>query len=315
MNSEIKEKYINKLGKRFSGGDKNKFRDAIITDFEELGYKSETITKRGKFLKVSNLYVGNIKTAKHFVIVPYDTLPKVFWPVNNCYPHDGYENVRRAFVPVYLPMLTGYCVLMLIFFMARSYVSVELYRLLIFLGYFIIAALVIAITIGFPNRHNAVRNSASICAALEIAKNLKPDKRKEVMFIFSDGNRTRNTGNKLVQEYFEEHKRNVSLISLYCIGRGNEIEIACDRSTRKIRDDMVKRYKGPNGLKITGKNLESEGKDNTNLECFNRAMMISSGERHEGILQVENVNTGKDTNVNEEIVDTVIDFMTKYLNN
>ena len=69
----MENKYSKEFGVRFSWTQKSKFLKEIEKDLKELGYESSIHSKRIRFSKVRNLIVGNLKSAKKIVIVPYDS--------------------------------------------------------------------------------------------------------------------------------------------------------------------------------------------------------------------------------------------------
>lgn len=313
MLNEIAKKYMDQYGCRFKGSQKRKFREAISHDFEQLGYKVETDTQRVKLSRVNNLYVGSIKQAKYVFVIPYNTPPKVFWFKNRIYPQDGYKQMRRMFFPRFVPMIAGYLVLLALLYIIPAFLpaSIATYFFIFVLLY--LAALVVFIVRGVPNKKNYVNNSASIAIALDMAEQLSPSQRKEVMFAFTDGNQVHlSNGNVAFQKYLvANNKASASLITLFCIGRGSQISYQVGRGLKNEARDMQKAYKGTTPIEIVqmGDDRKAEGI----LRDFSKAMMISTGDNEDGSLMVEGCATGKDHSVNMEMVERISESLVTFI--
>ncbi|MDF9825564.1 hypothetical protein M2475_001445 [Breznakia sp. PF5-3] len=313
MDNKLKEKYLNTFGKRFSKKEKQQFQTAITDEFHALGYKSEITSERSKFSKLENIYIGQPKQAKYAYVIPYNTPARVLWFKNKIYPHDGYFNMRKLFLPTYLPMFIGYGFLLAFVYLFPSFISKDVLNIFYPLCFLYLGVLIWFILHGFGNKHNYVNNSSAIALAVQLAENLPENRRKEVMFIFSDGNKPSTAlGNPQITKYLQEHnKLNLSLISLYCIGSGNTIELFCDRNTKSIGKELTKTYKGETSLKT--RHINDNDKNNTVIEGFPRAMMISSGTYEKDYFMVSDVGTPKDEHIEEFVIDTIYDILIDYM--
>lgn len=315
MNKEIWSKYTEKYGIRFLKKDKKKFQEAILDDFRNLGYEGEVITSRKGFGTVSNIHIGNPKQAKTCIVVPYDTPARVFWYKNPYYPQDGYHNFKKSFIPTYVPILLIYGIILVLSYVGpiimpkifnTAFMSVILMWLLLLL--------IVIVLKGIPNFNNAVRNSASLVIAYDIASKLSPAKRKEVMFVFTDCKK-RYYGNEFVNAYLDEHKKiSMPIISLYCLGDGNDIRILSSRNAKNLARAVSKEFKSEK-YKLTTKSVALNEQDNTSIQGFNHGILLSSGNLDkDNHLLVDNTALAKDKRVSETMCDDVVEMIVNYLN-
>lgn len=314
MKQELKEKYFHIYGKRFSKREKSKFQSEIIKDYQALGYDGEVISSRARFSKVRNIYIGNPKQAKVAYVIPYNTPAKVFWYKNVLYPHDGYYNMKKLFIPTYLPMFIAYALLLALVYVLPNFVGPTVLTVVYPLCFLYVFFLVWFILHGFKNKYNAVNNSAAIVLALSLAQDLPASKRRDAMFIFTDGNKPSSAlGNDGVMKYLLEHnKANLNLISLYCLGRGNEVQLLSDRFNKNLAKDFQKRWNSD--LKLHVRSINDTDKNNTVIEKLPHAMLFSSGELFKDILRIDGVATSKDRDVEDFIIDDMYTLLLDYMN-
>lgn len=312
MEFKLLDKYCKTYGSRFSKREKLKFTKAIIQDFEELGYTSDVQTFRGKIKKITNIYIGNPKQAKYIFIVPYNTPPKILWYKNNIYPHDGYYNHRKLFIPTFIPMFIAYAILLLMLFMIPQSSNTLLSSILFIIYIMYMIGLFTFVFSGLKNRHNYVNNSASIALAYEVAATLPIAKRKELLFIFTDGNKMPNTvGNKNVNQYLNEHhKTGASICTLYCIGRGDTIQILHDKGSKNTARDMTKNYKTS---KTRLYSINDSAKHGTIIESLPKALMVSSGELDNDKLCVRHTATSKDKTLDSAILEDTFQMLKRWV--
>lgn len=312
MNNTITNKYFNEISERFTRKNKKKFQQAIIEDFAKLGYSGEVDSQKKGFGKVENIYIGNVKQAKTVIAVPYDTPAKVFWFNNHHYPLNGYENLRRMFIPLYAPILITWAVILFLIYGIPAITGDKNNFVLALLAFVALVLLMVLLFVGFPNKRNIIRNSTSVAMAYAIAEQLHKDHAHEVLFVFTDSSK-KFVGSEALQKYLNDHKKNtMGVIVLYCIGSGNLVGINADKITKNMAKDMLKGYKGD--LKIKVNNIENSDKDNTLAQGLNRVMEISSGYERNGFLVVENTATGKDNAVDDMLADEVAQMLVTYLN-
>lgn len=309
---DVNKKYLDDYGRRFTKKEKRLFQAELKNDFEALGYTCEVEAKRGRFSKVENIYIGNPKQAKYIYVVPYNTPPKILFSKNKIYPQDGFYNMKKMFLPTYMPMFIGYAVLIAFAYLIPSLLNETLLMWLypvslIYLGFFVWFVLK-----GFGNKKNYIDNSISIALAYELASNASLVKRKEMMFIFTDGNKpTTSLGNAHALTYLAKfNKQKLPMIGLYCIGEGDIIQMMCDKETKKNAKDLSKGF--VSDYKIKTIHVGGEGKNNTIIESFPKAMLISTGNVVDDKLCVKGIATSKDNRYNKNLVASVYAMLEQY---
>ena len=75
---DIRKLALETCPSRFSRRNKKRFLSALDEIFEEEGYAGKDIDKRRLFLTRDRMYAFE-KTAKLYVVVPYDTPERLFW--------------------------------------------------------------------------------------------------------------------------------------------------------------------------------------------------------------------------------------------
>ena len=75
---DIRKLVLETCPSRFSRRNKKRFLSALDEIFEEEGYAGKDIDKRRLFLTRDRMYAFE-KTAKLYVVVPYDTPERLFW--------------------------------------------------------------------------------------------------------------------------------------------------------------------------------------------------------------------------------------------
>lgn len=306
----MENKYLN-YGPRFSKREKRMFANEIIKDFEELGYEGIVDTKKTTFSSINNILVGNFKSARTLVVVPYDTPSKIFWPKYRYYLQDGKFMLKKNFGPVFGPMVIGYIILLIVTFYLPGLVSKEMQYIFSVVAITYLILMFVFFFKGFANRNNAVKNNASVQMAYDIAKSLRADQKKSVAFAFTDKNDSKMQGSKLLEEYMATLRKKPIKIVLYCIGRGNVVSIGYKKGIRKEVNEVIKKCKG----KVDTISLDEEECMQYPLEYLNNVMQISSGYLDdEKRLYIDNVCTNKDKEVDEEIIEKVRGMIVEYLN-
>ena len=308
-----KEIYMDKYGKRFSKKEKITFYNAISEDFDKLGYRFDLQEVRVKFSKVRHIYIGNPKQAKTIFVIPYNTPAKIMWPNYCLFPQDGFHQMKKMFIPMYLPMFVVYGLLLAFTYLLPIVVSAKFMTYLYPFFFLLLGFMLVFIFRGFGNKKNRVNNTNAIIMALDIANALPVNKRKEVMFIFSDGNKPAGgMANSMIMKYLSSvNKSSLQMISLFCLGSGDVVQVMGDRNSKSIAKDLGKLYQGEVRLKT--KHIGEDGKNNTVIEGLAKAMMISSGDLDKEVLAVSNVATTKDTSSNEELLNGVCEMLIAYL--
>ncbi|MFR9255936.1 MAG: hypothetical protein ACLVJ6_10785 [Merdibacter sp.] len=98
---------------RFGGRRKQRFLKELDPIFEEAGYPSHTLEKRGFRGKTRNQIYAFEKTAKLYIAVPYDTPERLFWHKSDYYPLDGNRSLNKNMLATYVPALLFYALILL----------------------------------------------------------------------------------------------------------------------------------------------------------------------------------------------------------
>ena len=75
---DIRTLALEQCPSRFGRRNKNRFLHALDDLFAEQGYEGKNIDKRRLFLTRDRMYAFE-KTAKLYIVVPYDTPERLFW--------------------------------------------------------------------------------------------------------------------------------------------------------------------------------------------------------------------------------------------
>ena len=166
---------------------------------------------------------------------------------------------------------------------------------------------------GFACHYNSNRNSASIVAALEIAKQLKPGEKSKVAFVFTDKNKNAHHGAKILAEHLVQENRNPNIIFLDCLGVGNVTSIAYTPQNRKLAADLAKGFQ-LNDEQVDIVKMDGDKTVQTMVQYFRKAVLISSGELdEEHSLVVKNSATNKDKYVDETRIQAIIEMICTYI--
>lgn len=315
MDQSLLKKYSEQYGVRFSLGQKKKFLKALQADFEQLGYKTNIYQeKQYKLFPTVNYFFGDMKTAKTLIVVPYDTPERKFWKNVKYYPLDGYKNVNKNYKANYLPLIIMYVVILVLLYGANYLFQDNLLVMNIITILMSIAMLILVYMMikGFASPYNVNRNSASIVAALEIAKQLGSEKGK-VAFVFIDKNKNMHHGAKVFAEVLEKENRNPQIICLDCLGVGSLTSIAYTQQNRKIAADLSKYFKFNNEV-IDVVKMDGDKVIQTMIQHYRKGVVISSGDLdEEKSLVVSNTSTTKDKKVDEARINAIISMLVQYI--
>lgn len=310
MNRENLDKYMNQKI-RFNKRSKLVFADELIADFAKLNYKGVVDTRKIGLMKVHNILIGNFKTAKNVIVVPYDTPKKVLWPNYKFYPQNGEVAMKKNFLPLYMPLILVYLGLLAIVYIVPTWLNLKSQNTLFVIAFAYLIFLMILIFRGFANRKNAVRCDAAIALAYEIAEALNASTRKEVAFAFTDANTAKMQGSEALEKFFTSISRKPNKMILYCLGKGDHISIGYRKGNKKNVLDMIKKHK-------SAYILEHKSMDNTQcmqlpIDHLDNAMIISSGEKINNELCIKGLCSSKDVSYEEAILDDVKTLVVNYL--
>ncbi len=308
MNKQLSNKYLNEYTTRFTRTQKIDFAKSITQDFESLGCKTHIQDLKLKTSKVQNILIGNFKIAKTILVVPYDTQSRIFYPNYKYYPQNGLKSMSSNFLPIYGPMIFLYLLLLAIIYglpMIMENTTIIVSAITLF--YFVL--LLIFIWRGFSNKNNVSANNLSTVMALDLMESLPMNKRQELAIVFTDKNNPKMVGSKVLLKYMETINKNTNMILLYCLGQGDSISIAYQKSMKKQAQQLSKICDYKHQLKA----IDKEESIQLPIHELSNALMISSGTIKDGLLSVKNIRTHKDTDYQQEVYDKVKEMLIQHL--
>lgn len=294
----------------FSKREKLRFANSLMETFGQLGYKGNVESTRIGMKKVHNILIGNFKTAKNVIVVPYDNPRKVLWPNYKMYVQNGAMSLKKNFIPYYAPMIVCYLFLLAIVYIFPNFLSVEFKMIVSAIAIAYLAFLVVFVFRGFANVRNAVARNSAINLAYELADELG-NKRKEIAFVFSDANTLKMQGSEALESYLQGIHRNPTKIVLYCLGQGDTLGIAYRRQVKKEATALMKKYKGQ--CKIENRVLDMSDTIQLPMDHLSNAIMISNGVMDKNELVVKGVCSSKDKYYDERLMEDTKQLLLSYL--
>ena len=313
MNQQLKELYCKTYGKRFTITQKKKAAKQLMQDMHEVGYACEIMKKRKGLSHCTNYFFGDTANVKTIIAVPFDTPERKFWYRTKYCPLDGTLSNKKNTLPTYAPIMIAYLVVLLLLTVFGSSLKGTAYANYASTGVFLFVLLMAYLLLqGFGNKNNYTRNSASIVMALELAAQLNKDEKREVGFLFLDGNRGNYLGaDSASKEIEEEWHKSVEVIFLNCIGKGKDLVIGYNPANRKRAQEILKYHPEQKELPLI--KLTDKMQAYSVMFFFKRAVVIASGDFEEEDLIVQGTGTGKDAEIDEQRVQEVHDMILGFL--
>lgn len=318
MDQSVLQKYTKTFGCRFTRAQKNKFLHALHEDMNELGYESVKIPGKKGLSKAENYLFGNVKQIKTLIVVPYDTPEKKFWHKVLYYPMDGSKTASKTMAATYVPLVVLFAIIFVAVYIIQPRIQADTSTSLIINTIISIVTFALTITMvylmlhGAKNKHNVNRNSATIAEVMRIASMLNKDERKRVGFLFTDKNKLRFIGAEASVKYLNENSKNPTIIYLDCIGKGSKTCIGFNPQNRKLATEITKSYPDKKSLDVM--KLNEDMRLQSAMSFFRKAVIISSGDMDEqGNLYVLGTGTGKDTNIDETLLDKTGDMIYTFI--
>ena len=312
MDKQRLERYTKEYGCRYTRRQKNKFLEVLHKEMAECGYESTDIQGKRLFSRANNVLYGNLKQMTQVIVVPYDTPEKRFWPTVRYYPLNGSKTISKSMVPLYVPAIVLFVVLFVGVYLVQPKISDAMAGLLVSSSMFLIAILLIYNLLhGFSNRKNYNRNSAAIACAVEVAHSLSKEERAKTGFLFTDKNKQYFLGAEASANYFHEQHKQPELIVLDCIGKGSCMQIGFNPQNRKLAAELAKH--DPSKTTIECVKLNETMRSQHMMAYFKKAVMVACGELEGEDLCVLGTHTGKDTELDEGLLDRVKKMLLGYL--
>ena len=315
MDHKLIEKYTKTYGVRFTRRQKKKFIKDLCEEFEAIGYSHTMIEGKKMFSRAENHLFGNLKQMKTIIVVPYDTPERKFWNKVVYYPFDGNKTASKTVVATYLPMGIFFAILFVGLYGLQPLVTSMGLSAILSVGLFLLTILLMYWMLhGFHNSKNYNRNSASIVAALEIARSLDKDEKRKIGFAFTDKNKLRFVGAECFAQDLAEQGKNPTLICLDCIAKGSEVQIGFNPQNRKLATELAKYHPEKKQMELI--KLDDQMRLQNAMSYYKKAVVISSGELDKnGALVVNGTGTGKDREIDLHVLENNIKMVKEYLQN
>lgn len=307
---DIRELVLKKYSVRFGRRSKNRFLDELTELFEEAGYTTHDIQKRSINGLTKNRIFAHEKTAKTYIVVPYDTPDRLFWFKSEFYPLDGNRSANKNLLGTFMPAVLLYVLILLfITFIAPQFQDIGLQLLANIAVLLTTIFLVYLLFHGFHNRNNVNRYSASIIAAVEFMQELSKDQKRRIGFVFTDRNRRRCEGAKLLASYFEEQKKSSDIVMLSCIAQGKRMGVGYRMHGKRMASLL---NTGQKAMPASLVDMNGDKSIQTPMFYFEKGVMIACGEQDDrGQLFVTGTQTGKDRKMEEANLTTVKQMLKK----
>jgi len=260
------------MHRRFYDREKRRFLVALAKEFEEYGYQTQIkMHKHGAF-KIRNLYVGNMERAKTIFTTYYDT-PTV--SMSSSYklldkkPNQPLTNA----IPLAVIMIIGVVFIQYVGLPNWSTNWWSTASLLSVLVALILFGLLIHFRRGMGARRNVVRNTSSILAMIEAARNLDPDLTKSA-FVFTDYGCVNHFGESLVAQEardVDQSKNYVMLDGVGAIGQA-QLLVSANMENRAKRV-AAKVFNNTYSL------INLDKKDVKQRKLHKNVMVLSSGQQ------------------------------------
>ena len=314
MDQQLKELYCKTYGKRFTIGQKKKAAKQLMQDMQEVGYTCEIMKKRKGLSHCTNYFFGDTANVKTIIAVPFDTPERKFWYRTKYLPLDGTTSNKKNTLPTYAPIMIAYLVVLLLLTVFGEHLKGTAYANYASTGVFLFVLLMAYMLLqGFVNKTNYTRNSVSIVSAIEMAKQLNKDEKREVGFLFLDANRGNYLGADSASKIIEEEwHKSVEVIFLNCIATGKDLVIGYNPANRKRAQEILKYH--PEHKELPLMKLTEEMQAYSVMFFFKRAIIIACGDldEEEGLI-VQGTGTGKDNVVDEQRVQEVQEMVLGFL--
>lgn len=313
MDQQCFQKYQEKYGIRFNAKQKHAVREELTAEFARMGFSTLSLGERKRWKRVDNFVCGSFRHARNVIVIPYDTPRRVFWHNSRYYPLNGTRDANKGLLPFLTPVIVLYALLFGILpWVERSIQNPLWIRLTAFGCLAVLALLIYYVLHGAANHHNANRNTAGIAAAIEIARSLDTDQRRNTAFLFLDGNHGRFYGAEAAAAAWQKEHRKPQMIVLNTFAHGSVMQIGYRQEAKKAAMELQQLSETIHPMKAVAM---SDGMVlSTPMQHFPRAIAIAAGELDaKGELCAWGTATAKDREVDPENVDAVVALITAYL--
>lgn len=223
-------KLLEKFPVRKSSRQKEKFRAAVLSYGEQLGY---TVTVEQGHFGVKNIVFGEQETAKYVVTAHYDTCATL--PVPNF--------ITPCNFGIYLLWQLFLFLLMCVPIVAVSVLIggvLELRGLAVFAAYFVLFSEIILMIMGPANRSNVNDNTSGVVTVLHTAAAMPQELRSQVCFVLFDLEEAGLFGSAAYRKQHKDATNRQVILNLDCVGEGDELLVMPSPKLKRHREYMKK---------------------------------------------------------------------------
>ena len=309
-------KYGAILGKRYTLKQRQRFLLSLNEEFTVRGYKTRFANNdRKNNARAVDLFVGDIGSAKTIVCCHYDTPQKALIPNYRYYPLNGQKSFQRNFVANLIPsLLTTACGAGVFYFIINNYHFQGFWPAIILIAVVIVVFFAdTLISVLTANKYNINRNTASVLAILETAKQLTKETKNKVAFILLDKGCGDNSGTLMLRQALPTTLDKKLFIYLDCIANGQVVVLAHKENLRKESEKLQKNF-------IANQNIEVKEVDDgdviyTPAFFLKRSITITAGNYDKnGNLYVTKINSNKDRQPDIDLIKAIITMLADSLN-
>lgn len=250
-------------------------------------------SKKHGFGQVSrNLHIGDIKKADTLICVPYDTASKILWRKSQYYPLNTKKNLRIEMKNTVIHYSLAVVSLGFYYLIHRNFL-LDTTLVWNVMASFIAAVIIYKFIVGFANKYNFIRNTASIVILMKMIRSLK--KQRGVAYVLMDRTSNSYEGFKQLNAALGSQASRKTMFILDCIAADESIFFHCHGSKNEAwRKEMEECYKG---IKTEYVELSEEDALDTPLELFSKAIYITGGTCVNGEVVVSNTRGRGDCSV------------------
>ena len=263
------------MHRRFHGREKTRFLIALSKEFEALGYATAVKTVKARQFKVRNLYVGNVKEADTIVTTYYDTptIGKSTYKVLEKAPKKIFALIFDT-LPLAITMILGaYFILHIGLPNWNQGLSSMASILSLFFSLFLFG-LLINFRYGIGRRRNAIQNTSSVLAIIDVAAQLDENLKDKVAFVLTDSGCINHFGAKLIPAQINDKNQSKTYVMLDGVGGLGEPQIAaCSKlmtRAQKVSRDVYE---------VVEPILNLEDSQTKQRKLFKKTVLLSRGMR------------------------------------
>lgn len=272
------------------------FRDYVIAYAKSQGYeaKEESFGK-----KVSNVVVGDPKSADVIYTAHYDTCAKMPFPnfiTPKCFSIYLLYQLVVTTIMFIIPIIIMF---VLAPFVLRETSSQPLYIATTLGGYALLWAILYLMINGPANKHTANDNTSGVTLLIDLMTEMPPELRHKTAFIFFDLEERGTVGSKCYKQQHKQIAKSKPVINFDCVSDGKNILFALKKNASHLESKISEAFKsnGVYNVEIASKGVFYPS-DQRNFE---QGVGVSALNKTKGgMLYMNKIHTKRDTVYDEE---------------